>query len=391
MEYIKIKRFDAELSIASFENSGTEEIHLYSKPLRKGAFEMQMDDVIQGLTAFLDESGIDHSAVVFSRFFVSDYANQNISLSSKVIQSKSRINGSSVSMVQQPPMDDSKVVLWAYIINDKKDSAVYETDGSNSELCLTRGGYKHIWTSRFVAHDDSGNSLDQTADVFKRYTAGLDEKGLSLKQNCIRTWLFVKDVDYNYAGVVNARKALFDTLDMTEDTHYISSTGIEGRCWNHNVSVLMDAYAVGGIKTKQVKFLQALDNLNPTHEYGVTFERGTSVDYGDRRHIFISGTASIDNKGEVVHVNQIDKQIERTLENISALLADADSVMDDVAQMIVYIRDIADRQVVLDYFSQNLAHIPKTVVLAPVCRPGWLIEIECIAIKKMQTEEFPIF
>ena len=36
------------------------------------------------------------------------------------------------------------------------------------------------------------------------------------------------------------------------------------------------------------------EDVNRTYEYGVTFERGTAVTYGDRRHVFIAGTASID-------------------------------------------------------------------------------------------------
>ena len=62
----------------------------------------------------------------------------------------------------------------------------------------------------------------------------------------------------------------------------------------------MDTYAVDGLKSEQIHYLYAPTHLNPTYEYGVSFERGTYVDYGDRRQVFISGTASINNKGEVV-------------------------------------------------------------------------------------------
>lgn len=66
--------------------------------------------------------------------------------------------------------------------------------------------------------------------------------------------------------------------------------------------------------------LYARDYLNPTYEYGVTFERGVRVDYGDRSHIFISGTASIDNRGRVVHAGDVRRQTERMWENVEALL-----------------------------------------------------------------------
>jgi enamine deaminase RidA (YjgF/YER057c/UK114 family) len=153
----------------------------------------------------------------------------------------------------------------------------------------------------------------------------------------------------------------------------------------------MDAYAIKGISQEQVKYLHASTHLNPTHEYGVTFERGTMVDYGDRRHIFISGTASIDNKGEIVHLTNIEKQIERTIENIEVLLAEADAVINDISKMIVYLRDTADYQIVSDYLDKYYKELPKVIVWAPVCRPGWLIEIECIAIKEIEANQFEKF
>lgn len=77
--------------------------------------------------------------------------------------------------------------------------------------------------------------------------------------------------------------------------------GIGGRHADPKVTVQMDTYAVDGLKSEQIHYLYAPTHLNPTYEYGVSFERGTYVDYGDRRQVFISGTASINNKGEVVY------------------------------------------------------------------------------------------
>lgn len=94
------------------------------------------------------------------------------------------------------------------------------------------------------------------------------------------------------------------------------------------------------------RFLHAPEYLNPTYEYGVTFERGTAVEYGDRKHIFISGTASIDNRGEVVYPGNIAGQTRRMLLNIEALLKEAGSSLADLAKMIVYLRDIADYPIV---------------------------------------------
>ena len=125
----------------------------------------------------------------------------------------------------------------------------------------------------------------------------------------------MRDVDTNYAGLVKARLENFLRVGLTPDTHYISSTGIGGLPADTRSLVQLGGYAVKGLEPGQQRYLYALTHLNPTIEYGVTFERGTVVEYGDRAQAFISGTASIDNKGQVVHVGDIVRQTTALWEN----------------------------------------------------------------------------
>jgi enamine deaminase RidA (YjgF/YER057c/UK114 family) len=120
----------------------------------------------------------------------------------------------------------------------------------------------------------------------------------------------------------------------------------------------------------------------------VSFERGTAVDYGDRRHVFISGTASIDSKGEIMFPQDIRKQTGRMLENVGALLEEADCSFGDVAEMTVYLRDMADYETVNRIFAERFSDKPFVIVLAPVCRHGWLVEMECMAIRKVDNPQF---
>ena len=68
---------------------------------------------------------------------------------------------------------------------------------------------------------------------------------------------------------------------------------------------------------------------------------------------------------------------------------EADSSYEDVMQMVVYLRDIADYDIVQQMFSERFPSIPMVIALAPVCRPTWLIEMECMAVKKRDNVEFP--
>lgn len=94
-------------------------------------------------------------------------------------------------------------------------------------------------------------------------------------------------------------------------------------------------------------------------------------------HIYISGTASIDHQGKVLHQGDVLAQADRLLENISVLLQEGGSSLEKVPYFIVYLRDISDYALVDTYMQKRFPHVPRILLEARVCRPSWLIEMEC--------------
>lgn len=307
---------------------------------------------------------------VMRRYLLSDIANQAPLLQHQ-LQAEGRANGA-LSIIGQPPLDGSKIALWIYMTEGLTVSRA-------ENLSLTKhNGYRHYWSTNWQS--TAGGSSSQTRHILEDYEDQLCHEGLSLADNCLRTWFFIRDVDTNYKGMVEARCNNFTMQHLTPDTHYIASTGIGGQPIITESRVQMDGYAAEGLQPDQIRYLYAPTHLNPTYQYGVTFERGTIVQYGDRRHLLISGTASINNRGEVVHIGDIEAQTYRMLENIEALLAEGGATLNDIAQAIIYLRDVADYELVRQIFEARLPQMPRVITLAPVCRPAWLIEMECIAI-----------
>lgn len=315
----------------------------------------------------------------FVRVFLSDSANQSEELAGYL-----QDTAYAVSVIEQPPLDGSKIALWAYLQSDMQPFAC------PGELrAFQHNSYTHWWGGDMTAA--GADSEVQTYDLLNRYATLLEERGMNLLENCVRTWFFVQNVDVNYAGVVTGRNRLFWEKGLTTATHFISSTGICGRKPDAKALAIMDTYAVEGLKYGQMQFLYASDHLNPTAEYGVSFERGTYIDYGDRRHLFISGTASINNRGQVVHPRDIRKQVERMWENVEALLAEGKAGFGDVAHMLVYLRDVADYELVNRMFEERFPNVPRVILWAPVCRPGWLVEMECMALIPEGNPEYEPF
>ena len=386
MVHTKIKWDDlhATVGLGSFKpfGSGDAEYHaileLDAEYANAQAQYMMLEKAVQRL--LLELKG---AKLVRKHFFVSDAINQSIYFTASA--------GEAVSVVQQPPLNGSKASLWLYFVENAQIST-----NSDGATIMTRPEYKHLFNTQLHERgvDKQNTPLmplpasieHQTSRIFCRYSESLLRNGCTLERHCIRTWIYVQNVDVQYTGMVAARREYFAREGLTPQTHFIASTGIEGRYIYPDVLALVDAYAVGGIAPAQIKYLKAPTHLNPTHEYGVTFERGTSVDYGDRRHIFISGTASINNRGEIVHPFDVEKQTARTFENVQALLVEADAEMANIACMIVYLRDTADFAVVNKYIETFYPTIPKMILLAQVCRPGWLVEVECVAIKSIESK-----
>ena len=341
-------------------------------------FQQQYRRIRQAEVQLLGTEDLAGAKPIYKRYFLSDATNQRPLMEEDP--------SCTVSYIQQPPLDGSKIALWLYL--QRGTEVIPQADRLSSTL-VRHNGYEHLWTMGMMTTD--GTSYVQTGRLLEDYEQLLADYGMTLEDNCIRTWFFVRDVDTQYQGLVVARWENFAQHGLVPETHYIASTGIGGNPSEPKALIQMGCYALSGFKPEQQRYLYAASHLNRTSEYGVTFERGTLLRFGDRDHAIISGTASINNKGEVMHVGDIEKQTYRMWENVEKLLEEAGMTMDDTAQLVVYLRDGSYFEVVSRLFRQKYPHIPTVFTLAPVCRPTWLIEMECLAIKEATNSEFSDF
>ncbi len=373
MEYKCLFHNDVKIETSMFlEKDKIIECHAMFHVLTvEDSYAEQLNKLHKAFDEFLKHEITTTLTPVFKRYFLSDIYNQ-IDLLEKKLEDYPK---SAVSTVEQPPLSGSKIALWTWMKTD-----VEVLDMPNDSVSFgVKDNYSHYFTTELTY--GKGNSEEQTSKILYKYEKDLQQLGCSIEHNCVRTSFFINDIDTNYPGVVRSRKRKFTEINLTNKTHYIASTGIFGRHKNPQSSVLFDAYAIDGLDMEQIKYLYAPEYLNPTYEYGVTFERGVNIDFGTRNQIFISGTASIDNKGRVMFEGDIIRQTERMIINVSKLLEEAETKFDNLSQLIVYLRDISDYKVVNRIIENQFPNIPKIIVYAPVCRPTWLVEMECIAMK----------
>ena len=118
-----------------------------------------------------------------------------------------------------------------------------------------------------------------------------------------------------------------------------------------------------------------------------SFSRGMRIDIGEVTILLISGTASIDEHGQSVHLGDFRAQMRRTLANIAGLLASEGCTWHDIVRTSCYLRDIErdydafNEERTAFFKEQGIDPLPaSTGIQAILCRPELLIEIEAIAM-----------
>jgi enamine deaminase RidA (YjgF/YER057c/UK114 family) len=151
---------------------------------------------------------------------------------------------------------------------------------------------------------------------------------------------------------------------------------------------------IGSVQQVDKRAICAPRALNEAGEYGSSFSRGLRIDLSGLTILLISGTASIDETGQSVHVGDLRAQCRRTYENITALLAAEGATWKDIVRTSCYLRDIerdyaAFNEERTEFFrQQGLDPLPaSTGIQAILCRPELLIEMEAIAMFIPSKEE----
>lgn len=314
---LKLPRTEIKYSFLKDDNNKWLQFWYTIVPEKPEQITAQIKTIEQAESKLFKTFKIEKESAAIKRFFSSDLITQ---LNEIINYKKRQVTDFFMSVTEQPPASGVKVALLGMCLSNIKVNSKFR-DGNIFHFDTT-SEIRHIFAEHLTdpSADEHSNSEKQMENIFRYLRNKLSDFNTSIEESVLRTWIYAPHVDADYPGIVKARKELFESINLTKDTHYIASTGIQGGSGNRFARVCMDAYAVTGVNQGKVRYIQAPEYLCPTHIYGVTFERATAIELGKTDFLFISGTASIDKNGEIVHPGNIEKQTERTLLNISALL-----------------------------------------------------------------------
>ncbi len=194
-----------------------------------------------------------------------------------------------------------------------------------------------------------------------------------------RTWLYLEDLLDWYDEFNDVRSTFFEKHNVF-DGIVPASTGIGGS--NHaGAAIVADVLAVKPSHPRVKIFAVPSPLQCPALDYGSSFSRAVEVDAGDHRRLLISGTASIAPEGETLYVDDIDKQIELTMDVVLGILESRGMTWNDTTRAIAYIKDGTYANAYNAYcVAHQLDTLPTVIAENDVCRDDLLFEIEIDAI-----------
>jgi hypothetical protein len=129
--------------------------------------------------------------------------------------------------------------------------------------------------------------------------------------------------------------------------------------------------------------------------YGSSFSRATKVNidspnFPNTDILFLSGTASIDNKGKVVGINDLETQIKRMHHNIGGLLLNSNMRPESIVHAATYVKDgfldDSKRIILSDPNNQDYGLWYN----ADICRNQWLLEKDGLYINSPDQEDITL-
>ena len=220
------------------------------------------------------------------------------------------------------------------------------------------------------------DAFEQTYAMFCSAEELLQEAGMSF-HDVVRTWIYLRDMDRDYAEFNRARREFFGSRGI-ELMPASTAVGGEPSAAAHDVCMRLHA-----IKSPQPLNLEVMSTptLNEAWTYGSDFSRGLKVEDANKIALHVSGTASIDEAGRTVHLGDVGAQAQRMLLNISSLLEAQGASYRDVVCAVTYLKNARDAPLLRTIFrEQGFEGFPCTLVEAPICRPELLCETEAVAV-----------
>jgi enamine deaminase RidA (YjgF/YER057c/UK114 family) len=218
----------------------------------------------------------------------------------------------------------------------------------------------------------------QAQQMFQNASAAAAANGFRYGQT-VRTWIYVARL-LDWYGELNRIRSDFYATQSFACPAFPASTGIQGRAGGEECLMDLLLLDAGDSSTARATAIDRTSRQGPACSYGSLFSRGMVLDLAGQRTVHVSGTASIGPDGRSLHAGEPLAQCRETLLGVGAVLEQQGGTLADVSSATVFCKD-ADTYAAFRQQRSVLgvAPFPTVYVIADVCRPELLVEMEAVA------------
>ena len=237
------------------------------------------------------------------------------------------------------------------------------------------------------AFADAASPLQAASEAaYLRIFRLLGEQGLS---QLWRVWNYMARINDEHDGLERYRQFNVGRQEAFLETDHGVTGNVPAACAIGLADgPLSIAFLAGATPPVPIENPRQVSAYHYPSDYGPrspTFSRAALVYPPGREILFVSGTASILGH-RTVHVGDVAGQCRESLDNIAAVLAEANLVARQPGYALdkllyrVYVRHASDYPVVRDMLAARLGNAECLCVQADICRADLLIEIEAMAL-----------
>jgi len=283
------------------------------------------------------------------------------------------------AVLQPPAQPFCRCTMQLHAMRTARQSGVWYGNSQNpAAATVLRSGARHLRLMSVLPRPEvrGTDMADLAYDMFAQARHALTDRGLAFS-DVVRTWIWVRDIARNYAAFEQGRNRFLGEQSLGR---LPASTCVEGGLVDASTSLAMDLYAVAAHPDVEVAAI-APELMREAATDGAAFVRGVTVAEPGRRTLYISGTASpasLDGGGDGVAAGALGVQLAGVFRNVRSLLDREGMSFTDVMSAKAYLKHARDYQPFCEVArSQGLADdVPTTVVVADLCFPECLCEIE---------------
>lgn len=380
------RRHAAKVREATSFSSRVREIYLHVTPEDAGtAAPLQARSLYTNLARTLEAHGASLRDVVREKIFYRDVAADfDVLCEARGVSYGSQgVSPAASTHLAQPPCDPRPLFVTqvhAVVAASAADVEIRRIEGlpgpATGCVVATRGIERAYLCN--VTGEPGDKFRAQAEAMFDRTAGVLGELGIGFR-DVVRTWIYLPDLYRHYDELNDIRTSFFAREGIER---LPASTGIQGGTQPPGREALMDVCAVFPSPCVEIEMMHA-PAMNEATAYGSSFSRGMLVRTPTSTMAYVSGTASIDSQGRVVHEGDVPGQTHRMLDNVSALLQESGMDWSHVLRATAFLKQASFARDFEDAWSERRLpnDFPIAVCRADVCRPEWLCEIEVTACR----------